>query len=411
MIKVIIPASGVGARMGASVPKQFLELGGQPILKRTIAAFQNMDIVNEIIVTVPGEYIQTIADYGFSKVLHVLDGGLCQTRAASVKLALGALSTNTDIVLIHDAVRPFVTQELVQAVIDAVKIHGAAVACAPVTDTIKKAESSQITETVDRNQLWSAQTPQGFTYNLIMHAYHQAEKDGVLHQVTDDSMLVERLGLPVSVVPSSRANIKITTAEDLIFAEAFITHSIGTAHQGNFNPERLSPIRAGAFPAGGSDSECRVNSLDELAPTRKVTIFTDGACSGNPGPGGYGVVMQHGEHRKELSGGEPQTTNNRMEIMGVIMGLETLKQPCEVALYSDSRYVVDAIEKGWVTRWQQNNWMRNKKDPALNVDLWQRLLPLLDTHKVTFHWVKGHAGHPENERCDELAREAIVEIS
>ena len=139
---------------------------------------------------------------------------------------------------------------------------------------------------------------------------------------------------------------------------------------------------------------------------RKITIYTDGACSGNPGPGGYGVVLIYGKHRKELSGGEAATTNNRMEIMGVIAGLEALNQPCEVALYSDSRYVVDAIEKGWVTRWQQNSWMRNKKEPALNVDLWERMLPLLQQHKVTFHWVKGHAGHPENERCDQLAREA-----
>jgi len=143
---------------------------------------------------------------------------------------------------------------------------------------------------------------------------------------------------------------------------------------------------------------------------KKITIYTDGACSGNPGPGGYGVVMIFGHHRKELSGGEPATTNNRMEIMGVIVGLETLKEPCEVALFSDSRYVVDAIEKGWVTRWCANNWMRNKKEPALNVDLWERMLPLLALHNVTFHWVKGHASHPENERCDALAREAILQF-
>jgi len=140
---------------------------------------------------------------------------------------------------------------------------------------------------------------------------------------------------------------------------------------------------------------------------KKVTIYTDGACSGNPGPGGYGVVLIHGEHRKELSGGDPATTNNRMEIMGVIKGLETLKHPCEVDIYSDSRYVVDAIEKGWAQRWQKNKWMRNKTEPALNPDLWETLLTLLKNHKVKFHWVKGHAGHPENERCDELAREAI----
>jgi len=137
---------------------------------------------------------------------------------------------------------------------------------------------------------------------------------------------------------------------------------------------------------------------------KKITIYTDGACSGNPGPGGYGVVMVYGAHRRELSGGEPDTTNNRMEIMGVIKGLEALKESCEVDVYSDSRYVVDAIEKGWARRWHQNNWKRNKKEPALNADLWQVLLELLEKHKVVFHWVKGHAGHPENERCDELAR-------
>lgn len=144
---------------------------------------------------------------------------------------------------------------------------------------------------------------------------------------------------------------------------------------------------------------------------KKVEIYTDGACSGNPGPGGYGAVLIFGTHRKEISGGEPQTTNNRMEIMGVIKGLKMLKEPCEVSLYSDSRYVVDAIEKGWATRWQKNGWMRNKKEPALNSDLWIELLELLRKHKVTFHWIKGHAGHSENERCDELARMEITQIN
>ena len=143
---------------------------------------------------------------------------------------------------------------------------------------------------------------------------------------------------------------------------------------------------------------------------KKITIYTDGACSGNPGPGGYGVVMIYGEHIKEFSGSDLETTNNRMEIMGVIVGLEALNQPCQVELFSDSRYVVDAINKGWAIRWKQNNWMRNKKEPALNIDLWERLLPLLDKHKVNFNWVKGHAGHPQNERCDQLAREAIASI-
>lgn len=134
-----------------------------------------------------------------------------------------------------------------------------------------------------------------------------------------------------------------------------------------------------------------------------VTIYTDGACSGNPGPGGYGAILMYGSHKKELSGGEPLTTNNRMELMGVITALNALNRPCAVDLYTDSQYVVNAIEKGWAKKWQANGWMRNKKDKALNPDLWQTLLELLEKHTVTFHWVKGHATNPYNNRCDELA--------
>lgn len=136
---------------------------------------------------------------------------------------------------------------------------------------------------------------------------------------------------------------------------------------------------------------------------KHVDIFTDGACSGNPGPGGYGVILRYKGVNKELSGGEPNTTNNRMELTAVITGLAALKEPCEVTLYSDSRYIIDAIQKGWVKKWQANHWMRNAKEPALNADLWEQLLGLLERHPVTFVWVKGHAGHPENERCDQLA--------
>ncbi len=136
---------------------------------------------------------------------------------------------------------------------------------------------------------------------------------------------------------------------------------------------------------------------------KTVTLFTDGACSGNPGPGGYGAILRFGAHEKELSGGYKQTTNNRMELMAIIKGLEALKEPCKVELYSDSRYIVDAVTKGWAERWQTNGWMRNKKEAAKNPDLWERLLALLNKHRVTMHWVKGHAGHPENERCDKLA--------
>lgn len=134
-----------------------------------------------------------------------------------------------------------------------------------------------------------------------------------------------------------------------------------------------------------------------------VELFTDGACSGNPGPGGWGAFLRMGTHTKEISGGEKSTTNNRMELTAVIEGLSALKRPCHVILTTDSKYVADSIQKGWARSWQKNNWVKGDKKPALNPDLWEKLLSLLDTHDVEIHWVKGHAGHPENELCDRLA--------
>ena len=141
---------------------------------------------------------------------------------------------------------------------------------------------------------------------------------------------------------------------------------------------------------------------------KDVKIYTDGGCIGNPGPGGYGVVLLFGKHRKELSDGFKETTNNRMELLACIKGLEALKEKCRVELYSDSKYVVDGINKGWAQRWQKNNWIRNQKtgDRAVNPDLWQQLLDLVKQHDVTMNWVKGHAGNQENEVCDELANTA-----
>ena len=143
-----------------------------------------------------------------------------------------------------------------------------------------------------------------------------------------------------------------------------------------------------------------------MASKKHVVIYTDGACTGNPGPGGYGVVLIYGEHRHELSGGYRRTTNNRMELMGPIKGLEALNQSCRVTLHSDSQYVVEGIEKGWAKRWRGNGWMRNKRERAVNPDLWSKLLDLCEIHEVEFRWVKGHAGDVENERCDQLAVEA-----
>lgn len=136
---------------------------------------------------------------------------------------------------------------------------------------------------------------------------------------------------------------------------------------------------------------------------KKINIYTDGACSGNPGKGGWGAILIYNEKEKEFSGGEAHTTNNRMELTAVIMALKKLKEPCEVTLTTDSKYVCDAITKGWVYSWKNNGWKKADKKPALNVDLWEQLLPLLETHKVEFVWVKGHNGHEYNERCDALA--------
>lgn len=136
---------------------------------------------------------------------------------------------------------------------------------------------------------------------------------------------------------------------------------------------------------------------------KKVKIYTDGACSGNPGPGGFCAILVYCGTEKCISGGEKATTNNRMELLAVMRGLAALKEPCEVEIVSDSKYVVDAIEKGWLQNWRKNGWRKADKKPVLNVELWQELLPLLEKHKVNFTWIRGHAGHPYNERCDAIA--------
>ena len=136
---------------------------------------------------------------------------------------------------------------------------------------------------------------------------------------------------------------------------------------------------------------------------KTVTIYTDGACSGNPGPGGWGAILMYGEHKKELSGGEAQTTNNRMELTAVIQALRCLKEPCAVELWSDSKYIIDALEKGWAAGWRRRDWIKSDKKPALNPDLWGRLLELEETHELHYHWVKGHAENEFNNRCDEMA--------
>ena len=136
---------------------------------------------------------------------------------------------------------------------------------------------------------------------------------------------------------------------------------------------------------------------------KTVTLYTDGACSGNPGPGGWGAILSYNGFERELSGGERNTTNNRMELTAVIRGLQALKEPCIVELYSDSKYVIDALQKGWAVGWRKRGWIKSDKKPALNPDLWEVLLNLAEVHRLNYHWVKGHGSNPKNNRCDELA--------
>ena len=136
---------------------------------------------------------------------------------------------------------------------------------------------------------------------------------------------------------------------------------------------------------------------------KTVTLYTDGACSGNPGPGGWGAILEFMGHEKELSGGEASTTNNRMELTAVIRGLQALKEPCVVELYSDSKYVIDGLQKGWAASWRKRGWVKSDKKKALNPDLWGQLLDLTEKHTLRYHWVKGHAENEKNNRCDQLA--------
>lgn len=396
----IIMAAGKGKRMQTAVSKQFLPACGKEILAWTVDVFEKSPLVDTILLMASAdgkEDVQHLWDnYGWKKVAAVLEGG--KERQNSVANGLAAVEKDTDIVLIHDGVRPFVTEEMIADSIVAAQAYGGAVIGVPAKDTIKVCSADGLAvETPDRSTLWQIQTPQTFQRSLIVDAYEKAEKDGFLG--TDDASVAEFAGHQVKVVMGSYRNIKITTKEDLVIAEAFLKE--GSLKENK--KEQTAPGEKGNSVKKESQ-EGKAESKDQ----KKVVIYTDGACSGNPGAGGYGVVLIYGGTKRELSEGYRLTTNNRMEVLAVIKGLEALKEPCQVTLYSDSKYVVDAIQKGWVTKWKANGWYRNKKERASNVDLWERLLVQLERHQVTFQWVKGHADNPGNERCDELARGAIA---
>jgi len=376
----IIVAGGKGLRLNSQTPKQYLPLEGKPILARTLDIFETSPLISRIILVI-GEGQQAlcaseILSLGYKKISGLVIGG--PERQDSVYKGLKAAEGDEPVVLVHDGARPFVTQKELEKVITEAVSTGAAILARPLSETIKSSDAEgRIAATLDRNTLWAAQTPQAFSYSILLEAYEKARSDNLA--ATDDAAVVEYLGHPVSLIKGSSMNIKITGPEDLALGSAIIR--------------------------SGWQSGLQLREEDKEPAC--VEIYTDGACSGNPGPGGYGVVLLYKGNRKELSGGFRLTTNNRMEILSVIKGLEALKEPCNVCLYSDSRYVVDAVEKGWAKRWKKNNWMKNKNEPALNPDLWQRLLELLEVNQVSFQWVKGHANNPENERCDQLARAAV----
>ncbi len=364
----ILPAAGSGKRMGKDIKKQFLKLNGKEIIVYTIEKFEQCNEVDEIIIVTTEETIpflwEIVKREGFQKVVAIVKGGT--ERQHSVYAGICAVSEKTDFVIVHDGVRPFVAIEDISKTIEIAKQKGACVLGVKTKDTIKICdEENKIIQTPKRDFVWCIQTPQVFKKSLLLKAFEKANKTGFVG--TDESVLIEQMGFDVFVEEGHYDNIKITTAEDMMIAEAFVKKQI----------------------------------------KKEVIIYTDGACSGNPGAGGYGAVLLYGDKRKELSQGYRMTTNNRMEVLAVIKALEILKGQCSVTLYSDSKYVVDAIEKGWAKKWKTNGWKRNQKELASNIDLWERLLHLLEKHHVVFHWVKGHADNIENERCDFLARKAI----
>lgn len=184
--------------------------------------------------------------------------------------------------------------------------------------------------------------------------------------------------------------------------------NIGEAEAWLKYPDKPRPQQPPQPTRQPSPAEIAEKDIEKVMKNDRVIIYADGGCINNPGPGGYGVVLLHGDKRKELSAGYRLTTNNRMELTACIEGLRALKFPCSAIIFSDSRYVVDGIEKGWARRWKAKGWMRNAVQPAENADLWAQLLDLLAIHRVEFSWVKGHAGQVENERCDVLAKKAAL---
>ena len=391
---IIIPAAGQGNRMGQSIPKQLLPLAGLPVIVHTLQRFHELEQVERIVIGTSRDIRDQVAvwieHYQLHKC-HVVVGG--DTRQATVKACLQLVPDTTQVVAVHDAVRPFVTEAHIVEVLTQAQTTGTALSAMPAKDTIKQRLKNGKLKTLDRDTIYLAATPQAAQTLLMKAAYAQ---DMV---ATDEATLLEALGQKITLVACGYDNIKLTTPEDLFYGEFLMQRQQGSQPQASDPLVSPAPTQSTLAPLTVSPPAETNRAID----TNHVTIYTDGACRGNPGPGGYGVILMKGNHQKELSAGYQHTTNNRMEIMAVVAGLESLKTACQVTVYSDSKYVIDSITKGWVYGWQKRGWLKADKQPAQNADLWQRLLPLLQKHHVSFVWVKGHGDNPHNNRCDELA--------
>lgn len=389
-VSAVIVAGGRGTRMKSEINKQFIKIQNKEVLSYTVDVFENIAEIKEIIIVIEetafDEFKTLEEKYGWKKIKAVVNGG--DTRQASVYNGIKNISDECDIITIHDGARPFIEEEIILNSIRTAEDIGACGVGVPVKDTLKICDENQnILSTPKREEVWQIQTPQTFKKDLIIKAYEKAENDNYLS--TDDTALIEYIKEPVKIIMGDYNNIKITTQEDILIAETIVSYK-GL----NKKVEKVEKVE-------------KITKSNQK-PKKNVIIYTDGACSGNPGAGGYGVVMMYNGGRRELSEGFELTTNNRMEMLAVIKGLEALKKPCKVDLYSDSKYVVDAIEKKWVDNWQAKNWVKSDRKPVLNKDLWIDMIELLKIHETTFHWVKGHSDNIENERCDQLAREAIL---
>lgn len=375
----VIVAGGKGSRLGADIKKQYIKINNKEILIHTLDVFVNCDVVSEIILVVPVDDVQFVRDmvnsYGYNNI-NVVAGGTerCHSVYNGVRLA------KTRCVVVHDAVRPFVTCEMIKNIYNELQTVNAVTTAVPITDTVKIVKDNIVYRTIDRKSVYSIQTPQGFVTNILESAYEECTD----YNITDDCMLMENIGETVNVIEGSYNNIKITTDIDLKLAKIIMEEKKELAQQ----KEIEVPTKNGK---------------------KEVDIYTDGACSGNPGAGGYGVVMIFDGIEKELKEGFIRTTNNRMELLAVIVALKSLKSRCNVTLYSDSKYVVDAVNKGWLLNWEKKNWKHANPDGVPNKDLWKQLIELLNAQDVKFVWVKGHNDNKYNERCDELARSAISE--